>query len=164
MKKLAFIIFLLLQLSCSKKQEPEFSGTISFKVDGQLKALQIDKSLNFTMGLADFIFINADRELLSLSVQKSGNINTNTNTIFPFCSCDGDNATANLIINKKEEYVFNSFIFSKPNTPVMPQGNVVITKWTLSEIEGTFDFTAIGQKNENLKLSITEGKFSVKRN
>lgn len=164
MKKLVFIIFLLLQLSCSKKQEAEFSGTVSFKVDGQLKALRVDKFSVFTMGSAGFIFTNADRELLNLVVQKSGNINTNTNTIFPFCYCEGDNATANLTINKKEEQFFNSFISSTPNAPVVPQGKVVITKWTLNEIEGTFDFTAIGQKNENLKLSITEGKFSVKRN
>jgi hypothetical protein len=164
MKKFAFIILLLSQLSCNKKQEAEFSGTVSFKVDGALKTLQVDKSLNFTMGLAHFAFTNADRELLVLSVQKSGNINTNTNTIFPFCLCDGDNAGANLVINKKEEQIFNSFIFSTPNAPVVPQGTVVITKWTLNEIEGTFDFTAIGQKNQNLKISISEGKFLVKRN
>ncbi|MCU0391843.1 MAG: DUF6252 family protein [Thermoflexibacter sp.] len=156
-----FILFAisLLLISC-KKEEKDFVGMATFKIDNQLKIVNFDAASAFYSNNISIYFIdNQNTVLLNLNLQRK---NRNA-TVFPFeCCKDNDRAGAALVI-EREPSQETRFTAPDPQNANIQQGSIKISRWTDNEIEGTFDFVAVGQTNANERVSITEGTFYAKR-
>ncbi len=131
------------------------------KINGQLKQLHVDNVFPWGIGTTGIKFYDGDVTNLSLLVQKAGDVNANTTTTFPFGTIpSSDGASGGLTTDIVKDDVFYVAPIAMPS---MPQGNVVISKWTNEEIERTFSFTAVGQNKPNVSIEVTEGKFYVKK-
>jgi hypothetical protein len=165
MKNFLFLFLALFLFACKKEVSPEFSGTATLKINGELKQLKAESifpSSPFATNTFNIKFYDGNVTNLFLSAQKTGNISANNNTIFPFGVSGTDGASAGLttdLVKDDTYYVAPSAIPSNGS-----QGNIVIDKWTSDEIEGTFSFFAVGQNKPTVQVKVTEGKFSVKRN
>ncbi len=163
MKTILFLCAIFFLLSCKKETNPTFSGSVTMKINGEMKQLNVENISPFppfASNLFSIKFYDGNVTNLFLSVQKTGDIASNSTIIFPFgVSSDGAGAGLTTDIVKDDVYYFAPIAAANA-----PQGSVLISKWTDNEIEGTFSFNAVGQNKPNAKVSVKEGKFSVRRN
>lgn len=161
MKHLLILLVASFLLSSCKKEEKDFVGTATFKIDNQLKVVNFDATSAFYTNTLSVYFVdNQNTTLLNLNLQRK---NTNT-TVFPFeCCKDNDRAGAALVVDRVSPQETRFVTPNDPQSTNIQQGNIKISRWTDNEIEGTFDFVAVGQSNANERINVTEGKFYVKR-
>ncbi|GAB4112454.1 MAG: hypothetical protein OHK0057_30850 [Thermoflexibacter sp.] len=161
MKNVLFIfLFTLSIISCKKETNPEFSGNVTMKINGNTTQMRIESVWPFASNIVNIKFSGENSINLNLIIQKTGDIERNKNTKFPFGITSGDNAGASLVTEGiSGEYVF----VTSPKTLGVEQGSVNISKWTDNEVEGSFNFIAAGQSKPDVKVNVTEGKFYVKR-
>ncbi|SFF56509.1 hypothetical protein [Thermoflexibacter ruber] len=161
MKNAFFLsVFIFLLVSCKKETNPEFSGNATMKINGNATQMRIESVWPFASNIVNVKFSGENSINLNLTIQKTGDIERNKNTNFPFGITSGDNAGASLVTEGiSGEYVF----VTSPKTLGVEQGSVNISKWTDNEVEGSFNFIAVGQSKTDVKVNVTEGKFYVKR-